>query len=119
MNASPAQPPQSHALTGKIIVLTGGAGLYGRGLTTQLAESGATLILASRNLSALEIVAAEERALGRNVQARSLDQADESSVLKLRDSVYQEFGRVDGLVNNAVARPMKTASAPSLIGKLR
>lgn len=111
-NTSAAPTPQRFSLTGKIIVLTGGAGLYGRGLTAQLAESGATLILASRNLSALEKVAAEERALGHHVQARSLDQAEESSVLQLRDSIFKEFGRVDGLVNNAVARPMKTPGAP-------
>ena len=85
-NTSAAPTPQRFSLTGKIIVLTGGAGLYGRGLTAQRAESGATLILASRNLSALEKVAAEERALGHHVQARSLDQAEESSVLQLCSS---------------------------------
>lgn len=107
---SPSAPEFS--LAGKVILLTGGAGLYGRGLAAQLAGTGATLILASRNVAILEKVAAEERARGRNVQARPLDQAEEMSVLRLRDSVLADFGRVDGLVNNAVARPMKTADAP-------
>ena len=108
---SPA-PSTSFSLAGKIVVLTGGAGLYGRGLAAQLAASGATLVLASRNVAALEQVAAEERALGRITYARSLDQADETSIFRLRDSVLAEFGRIDGLVNNAVARPMKSADAP-------
>lgn len=104
--------PAGFSLTGKTVVLTGGAGLYGRGLAAQLAAAGATLILASRNLAALEQVVAEERALGRTVHARALDQAEESSILGLRDRVFAEFGRIDGLVNNAVARPMKSADAP-------
>ncbi len=108
MNSSPA----GIDLAGKIVLLTGGAGLYGRGLAAQLAGAGATLILASRHVEALEKVAAEERALGRTVHARVLDQADEASILRLRDDVLAEFGRLDGLVNNAVARPMKTADAP-------
>lgn len=112
MSNTPAKPAPEFSLTDKIIVLTGGAGLYGRGLSAQIASSGATLILASRNLEALEKIAAEERGLGRIVHARFLDQADETSILCLRDSVLAEFGRVDGLVNNAVARPMKTADAP-------
>jgi len=108
MNPSPA----GIDLAGKIVLLTGGAGLYGRGLAAQLAAAGATLILASRHVGALEQVAAEERARGLTVHARALDQADEASIFRLRDCVLAEFGRLDGLVNNAVARPMKTADAP-------
>lgn len=109
MNSIPSSP---HVLTDKVVVLTGGAGLYGRGLTTQIAETGAALILASRNLDALEKVAQEERALGRNVHARQYDQSDEASIFRLRDTVADEFGTIHGLVNNAVARPMKSADAP-------
>ena len=112
MTPESATSVPAFSLAGKIVLLTGGAGLYGRGLSAQLAATGATLILASRNLADLERVAAEERALGHTVHARALDQAEESSILNLRDSVLTEFGRVDGLVNNAVARPMKTADAP-------
>lgn len=112
MKTTPAGSAPGFSLANKVVLLTGGAGLYGRGLTAQLAASGATLILASRNVPALENVAAEERALGHTVQARALDQAEESSILRLRDSVLAEFGRLDGLINNAVARPMKSPDAP-------
>jgi len=104
--------PPSFSLAGKLILLTGGAGLYGRGLAAQLARAGASLVLASRNVAALETVANEEKALGHEVSARFLDQDDEPSILRLRDSVVKEFGRVDGLVNNAVSRPMKTIDGP-------
>jgi len=96
------------SLRNQVIILTGGAGLYGRGLVSDLASAGAELVIASRNIEALEKVAAEERADGHSVTAMQLDQADEASVLALRDAVLAKFGRIDGLVNNAVARPMKT-----------
>ncbi|MFM7100504.1 MAG: SDR family NAD(P)-dependent oxidoreductase, partial [Verrucomicrobiota bacterium] len=86
------------SLSGQVILLTGGAGLYGRGLSAQLAETGATLVLASRNVEALRVVAAEETAKGHTVHARELDQGDEASVLRLRDSILADFGRIDGLV---------------------
>ena len=100
------------SVRGKVIVLTGGGGLYGRGLAALLAEAGATLVIASRDLDKLQTVAAEETARGFRVHAEPLDQSDEKSVLELRDRVLANFGRVDGLVNNAVARPMKSPDAP-------
>lgn len=97
------------SLRDKVILLTGGAGLYGRGLAADLAAAGATLVLAARDVAKLELVAAEERARGFQVEAEGLDQGDEASVLALRDRVLARHGRVDGLVNNAVARVVKGA----------
>lgn len=99
---------ESFSLQGRTIILTGGAGLFGRGLATQLAEAGANLVIASRNTAALAVVAREEAAKGHRVTAEFLDQGDESSVMKLIERVHAQFGRIDGLVNNAVARPMRS-----------
>ncbi|MFA5189207.1 MAG: SDR family oxidoreductase [Verrucomicrobiia bacterium] len=96
----------------KVVVLTGGAGLFGRGLVAAIAATGTKLVIASRDVTKLERVAAEENAKGRSVVAEKLDQGDEASVLALRDRVLKRFGRVDGLVNNSVARPMKSPGAP-------
>ena len=73
-----------------------------------LAEAGAQTYIASRNLEAIEKVAAEHRDLGHKVTALPLDQGEETSVLALRDEILQRSGRVDVLVNNAVSRPMKS-----------
>lgn len=97
------------SLGNKIALVTGGAGLYGRQIVAALAEAGATTIMASRNVAALEPLAEEHRAAGRDVTAMTLDQGEEKSVLALRDEVLERFGRVDVLVNNAVLRPMKNA----------
>lgn len=99
-------------LKNRIILLTGGAGLYGRGLTRDLAETGARLIIAARNLDKLRIVADEEKARGFDVTAEQFDQGEEASILALRDRIVEKFGRIDGLVNNSVARPMKSPDSP-------
>jgi NAD(P)-dependent dehydrogenase (short-subunit alcohol dehydrogenase family) len=96
------------SLAGKIIVLTGGSGLYGRQLTRAMAQAGATVIIASRHGEKLQRLAAAERELGLDVTAELLDQGDESSVMGLRDRVLDRYGRIDGLVNNAVLRPMSS-----------
>ena len=100
----------SFSLEGKTILLTGGAGLYGRGLAAMLAQTGATLILASRDAAKLQAVADEETSKGNRVFAESLDQGDEASVLALKGRITARFGVLDGLVNNAVLRPMKGAN---------
>ncbi len=75
--------PARFDLEKKVILLTGGAGLYGRGLTSDLASTGATLIIASRNLEACELVAQEEQKQGHHVVAYQYDQGDEKSIEEL------------------------------------
>ena len=101
---------QRFDLKGRVILLTGGAGLYGRGLASDLAETGARLIIAARSLEKLQAVEAEARDRGLDVTAMELDQGSEASVIALRDRITTEYGGLDGLVNNAVARPMKGAN---------
>ena len=103
---------EQFSLKDKVVILTGGAGLYGRQLTAALAEAGAQLVIASRDQSRLQITARAQAERGHRVTCETLDQGDENSVLALRDKVLGQFGRVDGLVNNAVARPMKNLNAP-------
>ena len=100
----------SFSLQDRVILLTGGAGLYGRGLAAMLAETGAILILASRNRDKLQAVAEEETAKGRRVFAESLDQGDESSITALSARIAERFGAIHGLINNSVLRPMKGAN---------
>ena len=95
------------SLQGKTALLTGGAGLYGRQILTALAEAGARVYVASRNLDALEKIADEHRREGHDVRALRLDQGDEESILAVRDAITKECNELNILVNNAVARPMK------------
>lgn len=104
-DASPAL--ERFSLSGKVVLLTGGAGLYGRGLTADLAAAGATLIIASRDKAKGESVAAEECAKGHKVFAEQYEQGDDASVAALKERIAERFQRLDGLVNNAVLRPVK------------
>lgn len=91
----------------KVIILTGGAGLYGRGLTTRLCEAGANLVIASRNLETLREVVGAESDSGHTVTAEALDLSSEKSITQLIHRVLERFGRIDGLVNNAYLRVMQ------------
>lgn len=98
--------PLSFSLAGKIIIQFGGTGLLGRALVDALGAAGATLIVASRNRDALEALATSEQARGRTVHVDEVDIGSEESLQALRDRVLAEHGRVDGIVFNAVSRPM-------------
>lgn len=95
------------SLANKVALVTGGTGMYGRQIVRALAEAGARTYIASRNLVALEKLAAEHRAHGHDVRALPLDQTDEKSIFALRDAIQRESGALHILVNNAVARPVK------------
>jgi NAD(P)-dependent dehydrogenase (short-subunit alcohol dehydrogenase family) len=97
------------SLHGKVALVTGGAGLYGRQIVAALAEAGARTYVAARNVEVLRVLAAEHREQGCDVRALQYDQGDEASVLALRAAIVAESEHCDILVNNAVARPMKKA----------
>lgn len=105
-------PQEAFSLEGQVVLLTGGAGMFGQGLARSIARAGARLILASRRLEPLEALAAEENARGATIAVDTVDLGEPDSVLALRDRVMERFGRLDGLVNNAVARPMKELKDP-------
>ncbi len=95
------------SLKDKVVLITGGEGKYGRCITQGLAEADATVITVSPFLEEGEKVAAEFRGNGLNVEAMLVDQANHSSVMVLKEQIKEKYGRLDVLVNCAVARPMK------------
>ncbi len=95
------------SLSGKIVIQFGGTGLLGRSLVSALATAEATVIVASRNRTSLEALAAAECAAGRTVQVDEVDIGSEASLRALRDRVLAQHARIDGIVFNAVSRPMR------------
>ena len=98
---------QAFRLDGKIAVITGGSGLYGRQMLLALAQAGAKVINASRNLEKNEAGAAELRAQGYDVSCEQLDQGDPASNAAFIARMEEKYGRIDVFVNNAVWRGMK------------
>ncbi|MEO7599054.1 MAG: SDR family oxidoreductase [Opitutus sp.] len=97
----------SFSLHGKVVIQFGGTGLLGRALVAELAATGCTLVVASRNRASLESLADKERKAGRTVLIEETDIGSETSLSSLRDRVVEKHGRVDGIVFNAVSRPMR------------
>ncbi len=88
------------SLDKKIAVVVGGAGGIGEVLALGLSQHGAKVVVASRNLEALNKVAAEINAkTGGETLAVQVDVTDEKSVEGLVKEVMDRFGTVDILVN--------------------
>lgn len=88
-------------LTGKVALVTGGSRGMGREMALAFAEHGADVIVASRKLDACETVATEVRALGRRALPVAANVGRWADCDALIDAAYEEFGKVDVLVNNA------------------
>ncbi len=95
------------SLKGKIILVTGGAGNYGKCIVEGLSEADGTVIIASRNAGRLQETTAQFRARGLDVHAMQVDQGDHLSIIALKEEITKKFGKLDVFVNNAVSRPMK------------
>ena len=97
-------------LENQTAIVTGAAKGMGAAITTTLAREGADIVLAARDAAALEDVAAQVRALGRQAHVVTCDVTDEAQVKNLGARALQVFdGRIDILVNIAgVTGPIET-----------
>ena len=92
-------------LHGRIIMITGATAGIGRALAIHAAAHGAQVIIHGRNITKLEAVYDEieqiEGAPRPSIAVMDLATADDNAYRTLVDSLIEEFGRLDGLVNNA------------------
>ena len=100
------------SLREKVILITGGEGLYGRCMLEALLESGGTVITASPFVDNAQKVVDELKAKGHNVCAKYVDQTNHDSIATLKKEILTDFGGLDVFVNNAVARTMKRYADP-------
>jgi NAD(P)-dependent dehydrogenase (short-subunit alcohol dehydrogenase family) len=100
-------------LDGKVVVVTGSAGLLGSRYVRALADAGGSVVSADLD----EIGAKEALAgLAGNHLAVGVDVTDPGSVRSLAERAVDAFGTVDGLVNNAAVNDM--FERPELAGDL-
>jgi len=88
-------------LSGKVAIVTGGAGGIGRALALGLADAGADVVVTSRGLPKLEEVAKQIKAKGKKSLAISADVTNAKSVEDMVENTLKEFPRIDILVNGA------------------
>jgi NAD(P)-dependent dehydrogenase (short-subunit alcohol dehydrogenase family) len=88
-------------IEGKVAVITGASRGLGRGLARAMAEKGAIVAAAARNMEELDLLAREIRDSGGACEVFELDLRSLKSIDACFEKIFQRFGRVDILVNNA------------------
>lgn len=91
---------------GKVVIVTGASQGIGHALVRELAARGPRLVLAARDASRLEEVAAECRGLGAQTLVVPTDVTDQAQCNALVDRTLEHWGSLDVLVNNAGAGMM-------------
>jgi NAD(P)-dependent dehydrogenase (short-subunit alcohol dehydrogenase family) len=94
-------------LTGKVALVTGGSRGLGKAMVTGFARTGADVVIVGRNQDSCAELAAEiEATTGREAMAYACHVGHWDELDPLVDAVYQRFGRLDVLVNNAGKSPL-------------
>jgi gluconate 5-dehydrogenase len=88
-------------LTGRVALVVGGAGGIGHAQALGLADAGADVVVASRNLEHLNKVAEEVKAKGKQSIPVTVNVTDEKSVTEMVNNILKNFPRIDILVNAA------------------
>jgi NAD(P)-dependent dehydrogenase (short-subunit alcohol dehydrogenase family) len=89
-------------LDGQTAVITGGNRGIGRSIANAYADVGANIVVANRDEEAGENAASEiAESYGVETRQVSVDVSEEAEVRELAESVTDEFGQIDVLVNNA------------------
>lgn len=104
--AAPATVRDAMDMTGRVAVITGGAGLLGRKHGEAVAELGGIAVLVDIDAGRADAaaVAVTER-VGGTAVGRACDITDPAAVEALRDDLLARYGRIDVLVNNAANNP--------------
>ena len=96
---SPSRP--SLDLTGRVVIVTGGATGIGKVYSQRLAEAGVRVVIADIVHDANEKLAAELAGKGYEVLARTTDVSSPEQTEAMAKAAADKWGRIDGLVNNA------------------
>jgi len=88
-------------LTGKRVLVTGGASGIGKAIAEHFAAAGAEILLVDLNADALASVASAFVQRGIRVRTYTLDVTDVSRITGLKEQIARDVGPIDVLVNNA------------------
>jgi len=92
-------------LTGRTAIVTGGAMGIGLGIATRLAQAGANVLIADLDENAANKSVQDLSTQGLKVKTVKTDVSSETDVDKMVQTVVQDFGGLDIIVNNAGIYP--------------
>lgn len=101
----PAAGRDPFGLAGRVAVITGGTRGLGLAIACAFSRAGAFVVVVSRKAEACEKAAAELAADGGSAVGRACHVGRWDELTALAGWLYDEFGRVDVLVNNAGISP--------------
>lgn len=98
-------------MTGRVALVTGGAGAIGSEIAAQLAAAGATVVVSGRRLDRCEAVVAELRKQSpdRNHLAMAVDLQDYAACTRLVADAEAALGRLDAVVDCTITSPRGTS----------
>ncbi len=88
-------------LSDKVAIVTGASQGLGQGIAVALAQWGARVTLAARNLERLQETARQVEAVGGLACVVATDVTRADQIQTMVDQTLEQFGRIDVLVNNA------------------
>ena len=91
-------------LSGRVAIVTGGAGHLGSAMSEVLAKAGANVVIASRSLEKCRQLA-DRLSAHAECAAMECDVANEQSIRAMIDKAAETWGRLDILINNAYGGP--------------
>ena len=88
-------------LSGKVALVTGGNGGLGLAMALGLAEAGANIVVAARNMDKTASALNEIRSKGVQAEGVQVDVTQEAEIQRMVAKTVAAMGRVDILINNA------------------